>query len=83
MPKISADDLAKPRLKEKTLSTRVPPEVAEQAKARAEAEHRTLGEIIRSWVMLFAADEAPSPPPIGNSRAAQRPSKRRQDKDDE
>ena len=64
----------RPEPRDKTASTRVPLAVYKKAQARAKREGRSLSAIFRAWIMLFAEDEAPSPPimPDENTRAKKR-----------
>lgn len=76
-----ADDDApeRPEPRDKTISARIPADVYDKARARAEREQRPLSAIIRAWLTLFGEDEAPSPPvlPSETTRAKKRKKKTR------
>lgn len=63
--------------KDVVIPTRVAKETADKARKRAAKEKRSLSEILRSWLMLFAEGEAPSPPVMDDKRAPQRPPKKK------
>lgn len=52
----------RPAPRDKTVSTRIPPEVHQAAQKRAHAEGRNLSAILRAFLTLFAKGDAPSPP---------------------
>jgi len=64
----------RPPPRDKTVGTRVPDDVYNEANDRAKKEGRTLAAIIRSFLLMFGQGEWPSPPvlPDEDTRAAKR-----------
>lgn len=61
--------------KDTTIGFRVPREVANAARKRA--GKRGLGAVLRAWLFGYSIGEFPEPPAMDDSRAPQRPSKRK------
>lgn len=57
-------ETGKPEKRKKTITTRIPDDLYEAAKAKANREGRSLVEIIRGWLFLWVADELFSPPKL-------------------
>ena len=61
--------------KDATVAFRVPREVANAARKRA--GKRGLGAVLRAWLFGYSIGEFPEPPAMDDSRAPQRPPKRK------
>lgn len=71
----AGDDDELPQHKDSVVSVRVPREVANAARKRA--GKRGLGAVLRAWLLGYSIGEFPEPPAMDDSRAPQRPSKRK------
>lgn len=73
-----ADGDELPKHKDSVVSVRVPREVANAARKRA--GKRGLGAVLRAWLFGYSMGEFPEPPAMDDSRAPQRPPKKRKPK---
>ena len=63
----------RPQRKDMMLTTRATKEEVKAARARAKAEGRSLGDVLRAFLARFGSGEFPSPPPLpGEGRRAKK-----------